>query len=504
MLRRLETTLVVAIALALEAGAAIGPIATLNIANANIAPDGFTRSAVLAGGDNFQLNVVNSLTDITMDKTTSIHWHGFFQKGTAWADGPAFVTQCPIASGNSFLYNFDVQDQAGTFWYHSHLATQYCDGLRGVFVVYDPDDPHKALYDIDDDHVSPQQGPATNATLINGLGRFPLGPPSPLAVVNVVKGKRYRFRLVSISCDPNFTFSIDGHSLTVIEADGENVEPLVVDSIQIFAAQRYSFVLNANQSIGNYWIRANPNVGTQGFLGGVNSAILRYDSAVVADPTTLGGIPTSPLRETDLHPLTNPAAPGAAAIDGADVNIHLSLGFDPSTFRFLVNGVPFQPPTVPVLLQILSGATSAASLLPSGSIYSLPSNKVIQITIAGGLTSTAFGAPHPFHLHGHTFSVIRSAGSPTYNYANPVRRDVVNTGVLGDEVTIRFVTDNRDRGSFIGKVVTHIDWHLNTGLAVVLVEDAPDIAAANPVPSAWNDLCPIYDSLSSQDKGAIV
>jgi FtsP/CotA-like multicopper oxidase with cupredoxin domain len=47
----------------------------------------------------------------------------------------------------------------------------------------------------------------------------------------------YRFRLVSISCDPNFTFSIDSHEMTVIEVDGNNVEPLVVDSIQIFAGK---------------------------------------------------------------------------------------------------------------------------------------------------------------------------------------------------------------------------------------------------------------------------
>ena len=60
------------------------------------------------------------------------------------------MNQCPIATGNSFLYDFTVPDQAGTFWYHSHLATQYCDGLRGPLVVYDRHDPHADLYDVDD------------------------------------------------------------------------------------------------------------------------------------------------------------------------------------------------------------------------------------------------------------------------------------------------------------------------------------------------------------------
>ena len=27
-------------------------------------------------------------------------------------------------------YNFEVPDQSGTYWYHSHVSTQYCDGLR--------------------------------------------------------------------------------------------------------------------------------------------------------------------------------------------------------------------------------------------------------------------------------------------------------------------------------------------------------------------------------------
>ena len=51
-------------------------------------------------------------------------------------------------------------------------------------------------------------------------------------------------RLINMGCDASYTFQIDGHtSLTVIEVDGVNHQPLVVDEIQIFPGQRYSFVV---------------------------------------------------------------------------------------------------------------------------------------------------------------------------------------------------------------------------------------------------------------------
>jgi hypothetical protein len=40
------------------------------------------------------------------------HWHGLFQKITNYADGPSFVTQCPIIPQEGFLYDFSVPDQA--------------------------------------------------------------------------------------------------------------------------------------------------------------------------------------------------------------------------------------------------------------------------------------------------------------------------------------------------------------------------------------------------------
>ncbi|KAF7360060.1 Laccase 2 [Mycena venus] len=517
--------------------ASVGPTADLTITNGNVAPDGFTRQAVLVNGgtpgplvvankgDDFSLNVIDNLSNETMLLSTSIHWHGFFQPNNSWADGVAFMTQCPIATGNSFLYTFPTNNQAGTFWYHSHLATQYCDGLRGPLVVYDPSDPHADLYDVDDettvitladwsvvifvpqaqklthnlrltlvlDHdPAPLLGniPTLISTLINGLGRFaPDGPTSQLAVISVTQGKRYRMRLISISCDPNFIFTIDGHNMTIIEADGVNTEPLTVDSIQIFAGQRYSFVLNANQPEDNYWIRTVANGGTAGFDNGINSAILRYVGANETDPTTNQTTSTAPLVETDLHPLVATAVPGSPVAGGADITMNFAISLDTTSFTFEINGANYTPPTVPVLLQILSGAQSATDLLPANDVFTLPANSVVEISIPGGTA----GAPHPFHLHGHNFFVVKSAGSDTYNFDNPIIRDVVNTGTATtDNTTIRFVTDNA--GPWI--IHCHIDFHLEAGLAVIFAEDTVSISNSKH-PTAWDNLCPIYDALPS-------
>ncbi|KAJ7826775.1 yellow laccase [Mycena olivaceomarginata] len=508
-------TALLSLCLVASAGAVlIGPTADIHIINANVAPDGFSRSAVLANGlvpgptikankgDVFNLNVIDGLTDNTMLRSTSIHWHGFFQKNNSWADGPSFVNQCPIAANHSFLYTFPTAQQAGTFWYHSHLSTQYCDGLRGAMLVYDPKDPNKALYDIDDETTiitlgEPYHGPAQTlgaiptliSTLINGFGRYAGQPTSQLAVISVTAGKRYRFRLVSLSCDPNFIFTIDSHTFNIIEVDSVNHLPLTVDSIQIFAGQRYSFVLTANQAVSNYWIRTVANGGTAGFDNGINSAILRYVGAPIQDPATNATAAVAPLVETNLHPAVGqPPVPGLAVPGGADVNINLVITLDFTTFKFSINGAPFTPPTAPVLLQILSGAQSATDLLPSGSVYVLPPNKVIELSIPGGTP----GAPHPFHLHGHNFHVIRSAGSTAYNFINPPIRDVVSTGpATTDNTTIRFVTDNA--GPWF--LHCHIDFHLEIGLAIVFAEDTATVAKSTH-PPAWDQLCPIYDALT--------
>ena len=96
--------------------------------------------------------------------------------------------------------------------------------------------------------------PRTNGMLGNALhasGRHPL----------ILDSLSYRMRMISMACDPHFTFQIDGHTMTVIEVEGNNIEPYVVDSIELYAGtsglallfhniahdsdsgQRYSFVV---------------------------------------------------------------------------------------------------------------------------------------------------------------------------------------------------------------------------------------------------------------------
>lgn len=48
--------------------------------------------------------------------------HGIRQLRTGWADGPAYITQCPIQTGQSYVYNFTIIGQTGTLWYHAHFS----------------------------------------------------------------------------------------------------------------------------------------------------------------------------------------------------------------------------------------------------------------------------------------------------------------------------------------------------------------------------------------------
>ena len=83
----------------------------------------------LVKGDRVRFDVTNNLPE-----PTTIHWHGLVLPNAM--DGPAEITQEPIAPGGVFSYAFTVQ-QAGTFFYHSHtdVDRQQSLGLYGALIV---------------------------------------------------------------------------------------------------------------------------------------------------------------------------------------------------------------------------------------------------------------------------------------------------------------------------------------------------------------------------------
>lgn len=182
-------------------------------------------------GDRIIVDVKNSMDGHSL----TIHWHGIFQKDTPYMDGVPMVTQCPIASGSTFRYDFVVQ-QCGTYFYHAHTGIQRINGLNGVFTVRTPNDLNADAYDTDssentiflldwDNALAEEKSPGTgtsrtaplpDSVLINGFGNY-LDPDSgtyafaPIPVFYAERGKRNLFRLVnarSDACISQFSVSI--------------------------------------------------------------------------------------------------------------------------------------------------------------------------------------------------------------------------------------------------------------------------------------------------------
>jgi FtsP/CotA-like multicopper oxidase with cupredoxin domain len=69
-----------------------------------------------------------------LPEETTVHWHGVRVPNAM--DGVPHLTQRPIASGETFAYEFDLPD-AGTYWYHPHLhsSAQVGRGLYGPLII---------------------------------------------------------------------------------------------------------------------------------------------------------------------------------------------------------------------------------------------------------------------------------------------------------------------------------------------------------------------------------
>ena len=203
--------------------------------------------------------------------------------------------------------------QYGTSWYHSHLSLQLADGLQGPIVIHGPatadyDEDLGTLFLTDWSHASAFKvwdtlskyggQPVLENGLINGTNTYDCtGSTDPACLgtgrrfeTTFVSGTKYLIRLVSTQVDGYFKFTIDGHNFTVIANDFVPIIPYETNNVIMASGQRYDIVVEANQEVSSYWLRAiyqtacnnNDNDNKDNILG-----IVHYDGAdTTQDPTT--------------------------------------------------------------------------------------------------------------------------------------------------------------------------------------------------------------------------
>ncbi|CAF1309629.1 unnamed protein product [Rotaria sp. Silwood1] len=450
-------------------------------------------------------------------EVTSIHWHGVHQLNTPWMDGVSYTTQYPILPLHSFNYTF-VASPAGTHWYHSHTGAQYADGLYGILIIEDPNDPYKQYHDIPlimtewfhryaidqfdiltiHPTVHHHKFPHFVSGTMNGMGRYncslidqsllllnkteeeqnQLGDQllcisnRPYERFTVVYNETYRFRLIAAGSEFNYKFSIDNHELTVIAIDGVYVEPYKVQQLWIYIGQRYDVLVTMNQqsSLSAYWIRAatTANDNDQFY------AILHYNGTKngTAEP------PSSVLPQYQNFLLNSMSLiPSSANTDFSlkppdfSETLTVPINCEPEAHRCTVNSVSYKMPREPSLYTLYTRGIQPGN---AANVFNLKLNDHVMIIVNNFQN---FG--HPFHLHGHSFYVLgvgkynaSGTGGPTIfdpvrdrhtlNFINPPYRDTEQVPELS-YIVIGFIANNP--GSWLFHC--HIAWDMEAGMTAV-------------------------------------
>lgn len=411
-------------------------------------------------GDTIVVNVKNSMKD----NGTGIHWHGIRQLNSCQQDGVPGVTECPIAPGKTRQYRFRAT-QFGTTWYHSHWSAQYGDGVLGTMII---DGPATANYDEDlgvlpitDYYYVPafalnevaqhstRGPPSPNNILVNGTHISPNGGGS-YAKMTVTKGRKYRIRIINTSVDSTFSVALDGHPFTVITADFVPIKPYITSQLTLAIGQRYDVVINANQTVENYWFRVavgtacgSNTILTSGIQLG---AILSYAGASSGNPTSTGvTMRTACVDEktSDLIPWVPNTVPSSVVGQAGKLDLGFSQAAAPSNLvRWLIDGTPMIVDwNNPTLETTLAGSSN---FYTNANIHEMSTSNWYLWWIQ---STAAVRLPHPIHLHGHDFYIV-GEGSGTWDgtttglkLENPTRRDTT-TIPPGGYLLIAFPADN--------------------------------------------------------------
>jgi len=391
--------------------------------------------------------VVNVHNNLQNGGAMTVHWHGLDMRDSQWMDGVPMVSQCPLSAAESLQYKFTAFPH-GTHWWHSHNSLQRGDELVGPLIVRQPkqDNVHSDLYDIDinmhvvmvsdwfhttvlDKYTSfyigkNPDGLKAENIVINEKGRTPNSTTIPYELFLLTPNKRTRFRAIShatLYCALEIT--IDDHELMVISTDGNDIQPEIVSTITIQPGERYDFVVNANKSPSNYWMRITGNSYTE-CKKLSQKAIVRYEDPSVSNTT----LPTT--NKTKEFRNLNPMLKDKNVVNPVYVNqlksvsniseklrgnpdktLFFELSFDSGP---VINNIVYKPADRPLLFQYDTVDKNTICNAPNFTVTKVPkqcvhvvkvkSNQLIEMVIFDKGKNKDSG--HPIHLHGQPYAVV--------------------------------------------------------------------------------------------------
>jgi len=377
-------------------------------------------------GDKVRIRFTNQIPGNSI-----IHWHGLHVP--AVMDGhPRHV----IPKGESYLYEFEVKNRAGTYWYHPHphgqTGYQVYGGLAGLFIVSDEEEKAAGLpageYDIPlvlQDRSF--DGDNQLAYLSGGRMEFMTGFIGDQILVNgnpdfslAVSTRSYRLRLLNGSNSRIYKLAWqDNRPLTVIGTDGGLLEQ---------PTQRRYVYLGPGERL-ELWIDfSNDPVGSEPAL-----ISLAFDAGIASNGPMRGGmmggggrypqrLPNGsefPVLRINVQrrveasqPLpqrlsyVGQVSPKTAVNYYSPRQFYFSMGH----MRWTINGRTFQMDDVANDEIVRLGSTEVWEFYNTG---------------AGMGMMGMMNMPHPVHMHGKQFRVLERGGVVHAGYVDEGWKDTV-------------------------------------------------------------------------------
>lgn len=177
-----------------------------------------------APGPTIQVNQgdrVRIIVDNHLPEPTSMHWHGF--EIPVDVDGAPGISQDPIPPGGRFVYEFTLH-QAGTYFYHSHMAMQEMMGMIGAFIMH-PKEAYDPVVDKDFAVILQEFAILPNNPIPNSMNmefnwltfNGKAGPATTPLIVRL--NDRVRLRFINLGMD-HHPIHVHGHTFVVTGTEG--------------------------------------------------------------------------------------------------------------------------------------------------------------------------------------------------------------------------------------------------------------------------------------------